>query len=751
MGILDSLQQNSSAQIGVALENIQYEDTLSLLFDLSVLFEQLYGAKERGMEIQIATTLLTKLIRDVIYKKGIKIRAITEEHVPERLLSRLLNLREKGYDKSLTYLWQSYESLEGLDIIIQIQKYDENCEVKEYPEGCIITRVRDGRFEYFQNYIRDGLKYEALTNYYLNKGRYIGFELVRSGSIVLLGKNEDDKADSFKIIGRQIATTEFLEHYGVEEIFTLNGQEYRTSLLVQILSFLTVYSASRYGYYWEESAEGPDVIRRISGVWKLNAEVHNQMAPGPLYVDSWENTLVRLSRAIGEITLEEIDRHLNFFAVDLASTKAKISLIEKPLLRLDNLVVFFTRPLMYQNSWLPILLPLIKAQGKIRPEKAQERTTASTKILAEKFKDHHFFVWTDLDLWDSEIEKTITDIDIVALKESALILLQIKMTHPRACLKEAKDHRNAMVKAGEQMALSVEFLKKHWKSYGPKLGSSIEWADLKVIPLVVSTSFEYDRERFFGYLKISQFELERYLENDAFLFHLDPDWPNSPSDWEMEYLFYPAGEKLSGSLLKKLIDSNALWQFLEPAVLAKPTVGLLPEFCLPGSRAYSAQECFLEGSAFYQKNDFAQAEKMFQEAIAYFPNYETYYKELGSALAMQGRQLESLKYFDEAIGMAPCNGELYFARGVAFQELGMYDKAHQDYSQAIRFSPQFMPAWLNIVHLQVARGQNLHFKQFLSEAKVLATKGLTIFALLPVEEQEIFGDIAIYLAAISRS
>jgi hypothetical protein len=55
------------------------------------------------------------------------------------------------------------------------------------------------------------------------------------------------------------------------------------------------------------------------------------------------------------------------------------------------------------------------------------------------------------------------------------------------------------------------------------------------------------------------------------------------------------------------------------------------------------------------------------------------------------------------------------------------------------------------VHLQVARGQNLYFKQFLSEAKVLATKGLTIFALLPVEEQEIFGDIAIYLAAISRS
>ncbi len=521
--------------------------------------------------------------------------------------------------------------------------------------------------------------------------------------------------------------------------------------MVQIIAFLSVYSSSRYGQYWEESGGESDLIKRILGVWRINLEKHGQIAPGPLYIDSWKNTVERLRRTVGEYSFEEIERHLDFFSFDLEAQNALLNLIEAPLLRLGNLVVFFARPLIHQNSWLPVLFPLIKSNGKIRPEKAQDRTKASTVHLAQKFKKHGFSVNVDLDLVDPKTQNRVTDIDIVALKDNALVLVQVKMTHPRASLMEAKGHRTAMIKAGEQMTLSLSFLEKNWGACKHTLGSKKDWSDLEIIPLVVSTSFEFDRELFSGYLKISQFELERYLENDAFLFHLGKDWPTEQNDWEKVHLLYPMGETLSGGLLKTLIESNALWLFLEPSVLAKPLDGLLPEFCLEGSKAYTSQECFLKGSAYYQNNDFVQAEKMFREAIFYFPHYEIYFKELGSVLAMQGKQLESLSYFNEAIKIAPCNGELYFDRGVAFQELGQYDKAYDDYLQAIRFSPRFMPAWLNIVHLQVSRGQNLHFKQFLSEAKVLATKGLTIFAHLPDEEQESFRKVALYLEAISRS
>ncbi len=750
MEIISKLEQEATERKFEALDKLRYDDSLLFLFDAAVLFEQRYAFLDSTSDLQTATAWLCTLIKEVFNKYHLKTSMHTEEaHL--KIMHRLAHLKEKGVAKPLTDLWQCYEALEGLENLKQIHEYDGNCEVMEYEEGCIITRVREDRFEHFQSYIRDGLKYQALTEYYLNKGRYVAFELVRHKAVAVKGTNEDDQADSFDHICRQIATKEFLEHYGIEEDFTLDGKEYRSSLLIQILAFLSVYATSRYGQYWENSAGESDVINRIFGVWKSTIEIHGQMAPGPLYVDSWKNMVERLGKTVGKYSLEEIERHLAFFALELDASNANPNLIEKPLLRLGNLVIFFARPLMHQNSWLPILLPLIKATRNWQPKQAPDRIKASTENLAQKFEHHHFAVWRDFDLVDQETQNTITDIDIVALKDDCLVLVQVKMTYPRASLKEAWYHRNAMETAGVQMAKSITFLEEHWEIYRHKLGTGKEWSDFEIIPLVVSTSFEYDRELFSGFLKISQFELERYLENDAFLFHLGPDWPTEQNDWEKEHVFYPVGETLSGELLRTLIASNALWHFLEPVVLAKPMEGLLPEFCLEGSKAYTAQEYFLEGSANYQKNDFVQAEKMFREAIFHFSHYEIYHRELGSALAMQGKQLESLTYFDKAIQIAPCKGESYFARGVAFQELGMYDKAYQDYLQAIRFSPRFMPAWLNIVHLQVSRGQNLHFKQFLSEAQVLATKGLTIFAQLPDEEQERFGEVAIYLDAISRS
>ncbi|HAD33030.1 MAG TPA: hypothetical protein DCF44_00730 [Chitinophagaceae bacterium] len=148
----------------------------------------------------------------------------TELVIYKKMMMRLSHFKEKGIESSLVELWQRYEKLAELENLEQIQKYDENCEVSEYEEGCVKTRVQKGRFDHFQSYIRDGLKYHALTEYYFNKGRYIAFELIQRNTLELRGANEDDRADSFDHICRQIAAKEFLEHYGVEENFTLNGK-----------------------------------------------------------------------------------------------------------------------------------------------------------------------------------------------------------------------------------------------------------------------------------------------------------------------------------------------------------------------------------------------------------------------------------------------------------------------------------------------------------------------------------------------
>lgn len=752
MQIVAQFKKQADDRKEALLDQLPSDDLLITLFDLAVYFEEQYGDLGPSNKLQVAGTWLSNLIKDISSRWKKPPIAYTEEEAQRKILERLLELHKTGFDKGLVELCQTYESLEYLKDLEQIRKYDENCEVMEYAEGCFRTLIKEGRFEHFQQYIKDGLKIEAVTEYYTNAGREAAFEMAHNGNYVPQGANEDDQSASFEHLAEQIATMSCVEHYGIEEYFKLEGKEYSTSLLIQIISFLRVYLKSRYGHCYEEQAEETPIIERVFKVWKVNLEKDGRITPGPLFIDTWESFKDRLNSVIENSSPEEIDQHLALVSTLLHDSPRDVNVFEKPLLRLGDLIVIFARPLMHQNSWLPVLLPLLKNITRHKePEGKGLRVTRSTESLAERFRRNGFRVLGDEKLPRPENPaQSLTDVDILALKDDWLVILQIKMTHPRATLQEAASHKKQLDKAGEQLTQTMEFFEGNWSAFRSKLDSNKDWSELKTIPLVVSTSFEFDRDKFSGYLKISQFELERYLENDAHFLHLTPDEILEYPDRSRAFLYYQGHEKISGALLQQLIQSDALWHFLEPIVTVKPIAPLLPEGCFKGSIANKAEEHFEEGNLRYRGQDYVGAETKYREAIRLFPHHEKYYKGLGNALVMQGKRNESFAYFDKAIQLNPYYGEGYNARGLTYAEIEAHDKAYQDFQQAIRFSPYDISAWSHIAQLQFDRAQKFFIKQFILEAKQLAIKGLFIFAHLSFTEQEQHFKSAEILTVLSR-
>jgi tetratricopeptide (TPR) repeat protein len=679
MQIVKQLQKQANDRKKVLWDQLPVDDLLITLFDLAVYFEEQYGDIGPSNKLQVSGIWLSKLITDMVSKRQNISVAYTEEEAQRKILERLVVLDKNGFDKRLIELCQTYENAEYLGDLEQIQNDDENCELKEYSEGCFRTLIKAGRFEHFQRYIKDGKKIEAVTEYYTNAGREAAFEMTRNGNFVPQGANEDDLADSFDILAMQIAAKSCGEHYGIEENFKLEGKEYNTSLLIQIISLLNVYAKSRYGYSYEAQSKKPSACKRILRIWQTQIEKDGRMASGPLFVDTWDNLKHRILAVFDNASEDEIERHLTLISTQLADRTYDVNVFEKPLLRFDNMVFFFARPLVCQNSWLPVIIPLLKnITPKREPEGKRLRVTRSTENLAERFRSNDFRILVDENLPRPENPtQNLTDVDILALKDDWLVILQIKMTHPRADLHEAASHKKQLKKAGDQMVKTMSYLEENWQEFRKKFDSTKEWSALKTIPLVVSTSFEFDREQFAGYLKISQFELERYLEK----------------------------ENLTGYLLQELIQSDALWRDLDPIVAANPIDSLLPEGCLSGSSANKAEEHFEEGNMRYGRQDYTGAETMYREAIQLFPHHEKYYKGLGNALVMQGRRNESLQYFDKAIQLNPYYGEGYNARGLTYAEMEAHDKAYADFQQAIRFSPDDISAWSHIAQLQLGRAQ----------------------------------------------
>lgn len=108
--------------------------------------------------------------------------------------------------------------------------------------------------------------------------------------------------------------------------------------------------------------------------------------------------------------------------------------------------------------------------------------------------------------------------------------------------------------------------------------------------------------------------------------------------------------------------------------LAKPTASAVFDFTL--------------GNTFFQNEDFTNAVKHFNAAIAKFPDYRRAQKNLGFALVRSARYAEAIAPLTRTIALGGGDSKVFALLGFAYTSLGRNVSAEGAYQQAVVLDPE---------------------------------------------------------------
>lgn len=93
------------------------------------------------------------------------------------------------------------------------------------------------------------------------------------------------------------------------------------------------------------------------------------------------------------------------------------------------------------------------------------------------------------------------------------------------------------------------------------------------------------------------------------------------------------------------------------------------------------------GKAYYEKKEFTEAEKYYQEALKVEPGFVNALIGLGKTYISMGKVQQAAEYFQRAVEAAPLLAEAQFELADANRLLGDLEKAKQGYARVIELSP----------------------------------------------------------------
>jgi len=102
-----------------------------------------------------------------------------------------------------------------------------------------------------------------------------------------------------------------------------------------------------------------------------------------------------------------------------------------------------------------------------------------------------------------------------------------------------------------------------------------------------------------------------------------------------------------------------------------------------------------EGLALYYKGDYDGAIRLYNEALALYPDYADAYISRGNAYDAKGEHDKAIADFNKALELNPNYAEVYNNRGTAYGNKGDYDKAIADYNKALELNPNLAKTYYN--------------------------------------------------------
>lgn len=222
------------------------------------------------------------------------------------------------------------------------------------------------------------------------------------------------------------------------------------------------------------------------------------------------------------ISENEIDKIFAEFTIDIHDKKALAFPVcnscmpnkpernpddEKEFLLLKNSHCFFLIPRLFTHEGYIIetVYDLVFKKSKRLPSYFEKR-------IAGLFDDAQFVTDFAYGIFNFGGEN-LTDIDVIAYKDNILFIVQAKLSETRHIIDNIFYLPEKFEKAGKQLNKALEWLKKpeNQVKVARDLCIATPFKELRIVPLIVSNSLEYDHKYFGGHLKISAFELEAAL------------------------------------------------------------------------------------------------------------------------------------------------------------------------------------------------------------------------------------------------
>lgn len=489
---------------------------------------------------------------------------------------------------------------------------------------------------------------------------------------------------------------------------------------------LSAFHSSRY-YERVESLTGENPDDNIFQIILKATEEQNLLYKplmGAINFTDSDYLIKRISRKTSfeiQDKQAELRTIIDMLSYDLKGEKDDwFNLLEQPFLKINGTYIYFSTLAVVNNPAFYFENRLLKQKERKHYEQIISKNFES--LIADIFKKNNFETLTGIEIPESPHNKK-TEIDVLAVKNDELLVIQAKKTYRRITVSAAEHFNPQLEKAAEQTEDSLQYIKHYTESFLEKHDIQIKPENLKLYGLIVSNTTEGSFKRYGNnYCKITPAELAIILEDkkthiidwkyEAYSLYL-----NSPQKAKE---LYPRAEKeilraaliISEEKLKEKYDSIAYWHDKDKNIsnLLKAVEEeylwhdiLTKQIDFPDKDAsreeLHAYKLFWAGKRYFDAKNYTAAVNIFEEAVRLNPDDKDTLMHYADSLAEIGEKQKAIDVYTKLTEKHPNCWLVYNNRAASYLDMKEWESAYADFIRSYELNQSNIQALINILYL----------------------------------------------------